>query len=738
MDWALDWGAPGVVAAVVVAVLAVVLAAMTARRLPTKGRRIGLVALRTATVATILVALLQPVWVTTVPARSNRMLAVLVDRSASMGQHEHGASRLQRAVTIARRLAKAQSARLMTFDSRVRPLPATDGAVTAGGSTDIGIALGGLRDMAAAGRLGAVVVVSDGVDHAELAADVRDGVLGRERRHLLDELGVPVHGILVGDRELRDVAVTAITASPFAFVRSVLHVVVDVAVGGYAGSRLATELIVERSGVEVTRVRVPLDGPVQRHVAVQVQPLNIGVEVLTARMVPLSDEATISNNVRHHRLRVLRDRTRVLHVAGHPSWDTRFLRSHLHADPSVELVSFYIMVSQGAGYFVHAADTTLIEFPTQQLFEETIGDFDLIVFQDFQFARFEVERYLPQLDRYVRDGGAFLVVGGGQAFAAGGYERSRLTTMLPVAMSPPEAGRPLYSDTPTPVQLTDVGARHPVTRVRPDADANRAAFAELSLPGHNAGLSAKAGAGVLLKSPDGAPLLAVSAHDKGRVATVASDGLWTWAFAADGPHRGAMRDDYHALLERLRGWLTRDPDYDLLRVTITPEAPHLAAATEVHAKLVGAAGAPRAGVALQWRAFAAGEPAPRWTAAATTGADGAARWRWTPGRGGVMRIQVRDAGGEIQAATLCAVDEANDETRDLAADPRGLALLAEASGGTLTHGAAPPGPLPFGDRAGPPAVKRVRSELWSHPLVGVLLLVLLAVEWTLRRRWGLA
>ena len=73
-------------------------------------------------------------------------------------------------------------------------------------------------------------------------------------------------------------------------------------------------------------------------------------------------------------MKVLRDKVRVLHVAGRPDWDVRALRTLLRRDPNVELLSYYIL----RGFDdISREDTTaplsLIPFPTDELFEEQLG-----------------------------------------------------------------------------------------------------------------------------------------------------------------------------------------------------------------------------------------------------------------------------------------------------------------------------------------------------------------------------
>src|SRR5439155_12254982 len=79
-------------------------------------------------------------------------------------------------------------------------------------------------------------------------------------------------------------------------------------------------------------------------------PDQTGRFVYTVAVPVFPDEAVIENNTKSFALKVIRDRVRVLLVAGRPSWDERFLRGLLRQDPNVELISFYILRSNSDVY----------------------------------------------------------------------------------------------------------------------------------------------------------------------------------------------------------------------------------------------------------------------------------------------------------------------------------------------------------------------------------------------------
>ena len=78
------------------------------------------------------------------------------------------------------------------------------------------------------------------------------------------------------------------------------------------------------------------------------------------------------------------------------------------------------------------------------------------------------------------------------------------------------------------------------------------------------------------------------------------------------------------------------------------------------------------------------------------------------------------------------------EWRQLQPDDRLLQVLAKASGGQVFQGKLPDAGVPTLRKELPELAEQVHTELWSRPEVLVWLVLLLVLEWTLRRRWGLA
>ncbi len=736
LEWTLGWGWTARLVVLALALTVLGFAWANLRHHASMRERAALLGLRGALVLGLLVVFLQPTWVQERSAGRDRVIAVLVDASRSMGHNQ----RLARARQAAKSLSGRAGVRLYAVGERLRPLRDPDALDAEDGDSDLVGALSQLAETAGPSAVAAVVVISDGLD-PKLSHGLSDAA-----RETLATLGVPVHTVSLPDlAPLPDVAITAVRASPFAFARNVLPIEIDLSVDGQPAGPGEITVVASLDGVPVASRLVSVDGPRRRTIALEVQPKLLGGHVLSVAATALPNEVTRVNNRVHRALHVVRDRVRVLHLAGHPSWDTRFLRSHLGADPAVDLISFYIMVGRGGGVFVRSADTTLIPFPSEQLFGPALDDFDLIVFSDFDFAPFGIERFLPNMRRWVSHGGAFAVFGGPEALSAGGYERSSIALWLPVRLDAASGANDGWREGEFSPRRTELGTRHAITRLAAtDAD-NEALWRRLTLAGLNSRTTPREGAAVLLQGPEGAPLLTVSEFGEGRIAVLGTDSLWSWAFP-DGETQGrdAIRAAYHHFLGRMRGWLLKDPAFAAVQLSVDRDVLLPGQPAVVVAQVLGLDQRPAQGVRVVLRpvplpadADAVGHPA---AAQATTDAAGQARLRWTPPIGGPWRLDVEaTVDGRVRRGRVAvAVAEAADEDLHLQAAPERLAALSQATSGQRWRNTPPATAVPTAPDRSPVVHEHSRTELWSSPWVALALLLLLTGEWALRRRWGLA
>ena len=291
-------------------------------------------------------------------AREPNRIAVLVDDSMSMelADKRGQATRRQRMAKLLEdsrdTLSEWGQSHILDYYTFSEDLAAasveTIGAKTSEGkATLLRHALEQIRRRYEGDELAGAIVLSDGVvtgDLAELGAG--------EFRDFAKELDAPVHTIWTGDNGLKDLAVSEIRADEFAFVRTVTRIEAVVRSTGYKKRRVPVTL--SSDGVAMRRKWVEVGpGTTSSVVVFEFTPPHVGKYVYKVSLPVDDDEAVVENNSAWFVVRVIRDKIRVLQVAGQPSWDVRALRGMLKQNPNVDLISFFILRTPDAVSYTH-------------------------------------------------------------------------------------------------------------------------------------------------------------------------------------------------------------------------------------------------------------------------------------------------------------------------------------------------------------------------------------------------
>ena len=131
----------------------------------------------------------------------------------------------------------------------------------------------------------------------------------------------------------------------------------------------------------------------------------------------------------------MRDKLRVLLVSGEPHAGERTWRNLLKSDASVDLVHFTILRPPEKQDGTPINELSLIAFPTRELFQQKIGEFQLIIFDRYARQGVLPIIYFDNIARYVRDGGAVLVAAGPDYASQTSIWRTPLDTILPAEPS---------------------------------------------------------------------------------------------------------------------------------------------------------------------------------------------------------------------------------------------------------------------------------------------------------------
>ena len=699
-------------------------------RVALPSRRWSLAALRIATAAGALLFVLQPQCVDERVLPVKGRLAVLLDTSRSMGVRDESASRAQRAYELVEGWRKQGKPAfdLYTFGGEARPVAALDRSQIAR-EDDTRIQHGLERVVSDLGEeLGAVVLVSDGRDLAPGFAP-----------NQLADLGVRVHAVgFAANDDGRDEAIISAQADPVAFLRQSAQVVVQVR--GPRGSREPITVSLRKDGQIVSEAAAELDAEGSGRVVLPFQPARVGRAVYSVSIPVGESDPVPENNERAVLVRVTRDKLRVLLLCGAPTWDTRFLRAFLKADPSIDLITFFILRTSSDLTMASPEELSLIPFPTDELFREHLDSFDIVIFQDFNYAPYQVAGYLPRIRDYVLKGGAFAMVGGSRAFGTGGYDRTPIADILPVDMI---TGSNALSEREFEPKVEGDLARHPIIELVPDPAQNLKAWSELApLQGANRLRALKESAQALLVHPaetdergQPMPVLAVGEAGQGRSLALAVDSTWRWSITTAGLRGDASA--YERFWDRALRWLSRDPLLDPAHIETDRERYGPGGALKARMRLRDERYLPLADRALETVVLdMAGEV--KRTQALQSDHDGAANAELeVPDDPGAYRLAVRDpSSSAIIAEQGFVVEAGGEELADPRAQPDLMRQIARATGGSWKLAADGPKLDDF-DSTRARALGTVVHAPFASPWFFLVLVVLFASEWGLRRAFGL-
>ena len=382
-------------------------------------------------------------------------------------------------------------------------------------------------------RLAGIVALTDGRVHDAPAA-AEDW-----------PVDAPFHVLLTGRPDEVDRRLTVEQAPSFGVVGEPIPVTVrvDTTPQG-AGDPAPMTLGVERDGEPFKELTISEGEPIELELELE----NAGPTVFEFQIPVMPGELTALNNRQTITVNGIRDRLRVLLVSGQPYPGLRVWRNLLKADPAVDLVHFTILRPPEKQDGTPIRELALIAFPSRELFEVKLAEFDLIIFDRYSRRGLLPLVYLDNVARYVEEGGALLEAAGPEFAQPHSLYRTPLSRVLP--------GRPsgeVYERGFRP-SVTELGDLHPVTSgLAHDGGGDNGGewgrwFRQIDVEAPNGQ--------VLMTGVADRPLLVLERVGEGRVAQLLSDHAWLWARGHEGGGPQAT------LLRRLVHWLMREPELE--------------------------------------------------------------------------------------------------------------------------------------------------------------------------------
>jgi uncharacterized membrane protein len=692
--------------------------------------------LQSLLIATVLLLLWQPAITVGELASQQNVIAVVLDDSRSMAVADSGSDGKQTREAVAEKaledgvlagLQKKFQTRLYRLDSRVAQATLKDIQPTAP-ATHLN---DGLRQLAADTSdlpIGAIVLLSDGSENSMDGS----GDVALETIHTLRNRRVPVHTVGFGKEQLaRDVELSDVRVAARAMADSRIPAIVTFHQRGYAGTKA---LLVVRDGDKTLgsrEVTLAADGTTQLE-TVFFAPGAAGVKSLHFSLGPLAGEENSANNAISRLLAVTDDKRRILYVEGEPRWEYKFIRRAEDDDKLIQVASM-LRTTENKIYRQGISNPHELEngFPVRP--EE------LFAYQAIILGSVEVGYFTPLQQELLREfvdrrGGGVLFLGGRFALEDGGWGGSSVADLLPTVL--PNSRNNFHRD-PATVELTPAGSDSSITRLMDDPAKNFDRWNKLAyLMDYQEPGTPKPGATVLAQMNVGArklPLLVTQNYGRGRTALMATSGTWRWQMAQP------LGDPAHDLFwQQLLRWLVlespgqvsvtaptqtlMDDGHIQLSASVRDKEYQPAPDAKVTAHVIGPNGL---SVMLDMA------PAPD--------NPGTFNASWTAEKPGsyLAEVTAQRRTDNLGAGTFpferidgVAENFHTTQNRDL------LQKLASETGGRYWKPdelARLPDEISYSDAG--ISVRDIK-ELWNMPVVFLWLLLLMAAEWLLRRKWG--
>src|SRR6201986_4830949 len=486
-------------------------------------------AVRVAALALFLLALANPSFTREDREPLTSVVAVVVDKSPS----QNFGTRTQETVKAQEELVDSLK-KIKGLEVRVVEAGQADGETD--GTKLFGALSSALSDVPV-DRVAGAFMITDGRVH-DIPANA--AALGFQ---------APVHALITGQKNERDRRIALSAAPRFGIVGQTQTITYRLDDQGVTGNR--AKVTVRRDG-EVINERTVASG---QTVNVDIDIKHAGPNIVEIEASPLDNELTLVNNRAVVAIDGVRDKLRVLLVSGEPHAGEGTWRNLLTSDASVDLVHFTILRPPEKQDGTPINELSLIAFPTRELFQQRINEFQLIIFDRYARQGVLPIIYFDNIAKYVRDGGAVMVAAGPDYASQTKIWRTPLDAILPAEPSGNVTERPFHA------RLSELGKRHPVTRDLDGSDSDQPHWAKWFRMVDTRNASGT----TVMQGPDAKPLLVLSREGDGRVALLLSDHSWLWArgFEGGGPHLD--------LLRRLSHWLMKEPDLEeeALRLTMS-------------------------------------------------------------------------------------------------------------------------------------------------------------------------
>jgi uncharacterized membrane protein len=705
------------------------------------GTRTTLTILRALTLILLIAILLRPVVMVPPAAANNSVLPVLVDVSRSMRltDADDGTARLDRAKAIVRdlqeRLSSEYRLELLSFGESLAAAPDVERLAATARRSDLSGAIADLAERYRANRVAGVIVLSDGGDTAPLEADTGQS------------MNAPVITVGIGNTSLtKDREVANLTAGEPLLPGASIDLSVSATSAGFGTEPVELRVTANGRPVDTRRVTPSADGaPI--HAVFTVSPEPDVPTVYTVEIPAAPDELAAENNSRSVLVPPQTGRRRILLLEGAPGYEHTFLKRALGQDPGLDVDAVVRKGQNDDGrdtFYVQADPARMAAlssgYPSKR---SELFAYDAVIFGNIE-ADFFTRDQLALTSEFIAERGGGLLVLGARSFDRQGLAGTALEHALPIDLTSRRATitlatAPVSAHEPNAPALTVDGLLHPATRLAVSPEENRQKWAQLpSLASVAQVGGARPGAQVLAVALTAGgnpqPLIAAQRYGQGRSMVFAGEASWRWRMM-----RPATDNSYETIWRQLARWLTAGAPGP---VTIAAMSPTVAGVTDRVSVLVRDENfRPIANAEVAVLITAPNGEQRALTAALSNPQEGRYRVASRFDQSGVYRVEAIASRGTAKVGMASRPVLVGGVDLEMTQPRLNEAVLRRLSAETRGRyiAATQAGELPSLIResrvdAGTPE----QRDLWHNGWSLLTLIVLLASEWVVRRRAGLA
>lgn len=704
----------------------------------------SLIILKFTAIGLLLFALLEPIVTVSkiIPRKSSLVLLVDVSRSMSI---QDATDRSSRMAFVANLLGDSKHPGLLdrletnfrmqtyAFSSDVENLRNSGNRSAQGEATNLAKALNFAAELGAQGAVAGVLVLTDGADNGD-----EDPL---EAADILRNKKIPIYAVGIGREKSEDIEVSKVAANHSVIENSVVEI--SALVGNNAVDSREIRLELREEGTIVKQQSVKLHGAAT-HVAMKFSPQKRGFVRYTLDAVAHENETIKQNNSKSFLIDNRPKRAKILYIEGRPRAEFKYIRRAVDGDESLKLVSllrtglpdkFYRQGVENREELKHG-------YPKSK---DELFEYDAIIFGQIEADFFSEVELKRTLDFVSKRGGGFLMLGGVSTFADGGYGTTPIEKLLPVELpnqNGSAASIPAAFQDKFKLLLTREGLRSPILQLSTNESENGAMWEKMpDLEGYNPVGRAKPGATILAIHPlserdNPKIILANQRFGRGRSMVLATSSTWHWQMGL--PHEDMSHERFWRQMLR---WLALNAPKALEchfdKETYTPyEQVNLI--VDVRDSSFNYIENASIKAVIKTPSGKTIEVPFNWSSNGKVEYIGA----YHPEEEGlyVVEITAYSSKGAFLGRTENAffVEESKAEFTRAQLQSGLLKRIAEISGGKYYHEAE------AGKMADDISVmkssysKLVEYDLWDMPLIFLMAIVLLSIEWYVRRNKGLS